>query len=173
MRILLCVLLSATLVAGADAWGETQAPAATSAKAKKANKCTFPRSRKRAPEWVCTARAEGLAVAAVGSAARSKAGVSFMEQMAAADARARLVREVRESVRKKVMGGAPAASKNADKPDGALTTTITSDSLQGAKVEKKVYGPKGTLYVLVGLDAAHANRLVESITAEYLKQKPR
>lgn len=173
MRILLCVLLSATLVAGGDAWGETPASAATAATVKKGKKCTFPKSRKRAPEWVCTARAEGLAVAAVGSAARSKVGISFMEQMAAADARARLVREVRESVRKKVMGGEPAAGNKADKRDGALTTTVTNDTLQGARVEKQVYGPKGTLYVLVGLDAANASRLTESITAEYLKQKRR
>jgi hypothetical protein len=170
MRVLLCVMLSVTLAAGGDAWGEAQASAAPAANVKKANKCTFPKSRKRAPEWVCTGRAEGLAVAAVGSAAKSKAGISFMEQMAAADARARLVREVRELVRKK-MGGAPAAGKKADERDGA-SITITNDSLQGAKVEKKVYGPKGTLYVLVGLDAENAKQLVESITAEYLKQKP-
>jgi hypothetical protein len=171
MRILLCMLLSAAVLPGVDAWGETQTSTATVAKVKKATKCSFPKSRKRAPDWVCTARAEGLAVAAVGSAAKSQAGVSFMEQMAAADARARLVREVRESVREKVVGGAPAAIKEADKPDGALITTITHDSLQGAKVEKSVYGPDGTLYVLVGLDAANANRLIESVTAEYLKQK--
>lgn len=171
MRILLSVLLSAALVAGADARGETQASAATSATVKKGKKCTFPKSRKRAPEWVCTPRAQGLAVAAVGSAARSKAGASFMEQMATADARARLARDVRQAVRKKVMGGAPAASNKVDERDEAVMTAVTNDTLQGAKVEKKVYGPKGTLYVLVGLDAAHAKQLIESITAEYLKQK--
>lgn len=171
MRILLCMLLSATVLPGVDAWGETQTSTATVAKVKKATKCSFPKSGKRAPDWVCTARAKGLAVAAVGSAAKSQAGVSFMEQMAVADARARLVREVRESVKKKVVGGAPAASKKSGEQDGALITTITNDTLYGAKVEKSVYGPDGTLYVLVGLDAVNANRLIESVTAEYLKQK--
>jgi hypothetical protein len=171
MRILLCVLLSATMLPSVNAWGDNLATVATVAKVKKANKCSFPKSRKRAPDWVCTARAKGLAVAAVGSATKSKAGITFMEQMAAADARARLVREVRESVREKVMGGAPAAGEKVDERDGALITTITNDSLQGAKVVKSVYGPKGTLYVLVGLDAAQANQLIETVTAEYLKQK--
>jgi hypothetical protein len=171
MRILLCVLLSATMLPSVDAWGDGQAKAATNAKVKKAIKCSFPKTKKRAPDWVCNARAEGLAVAAVGSADKSQAGNSFMEQMAAADARARLVHAVRESVRKRVMGDAPASGKKADERDGALITTITSDTLRGAKVRKSVYGPNGTLYVLVGLDGANANLLIESVTAEYLKQK--
>lgn len=172
MRIFLCVLLSAALLPGVEAWGESQLSTGTSVKVKKAGKCTFPKSARRAPAWVCTARAPGLALAAVGMAPRSQAGVSFMEQMAAADARARLAREVRESVRNKVAGAA-AAGRKPPEPDGSLITVITNDSLQGAQVVKSIYGPNGTLYVLVGLDAAHAQQLIETVTAEYLKQKPR
>ena len=171
MRILLCVLLSAMLFPAVDAWGDSQASAATTTKVKKAAKCSFPKSKTRAPDWVCNARAEGLAVAAVGFATKSQAGIAFMEQMAAADARARLVREVRESVRKKVVRGAPVAGSKANERDGALITTITTDTLQGTKIKKSVYGPNGTLYVLVGLDAANAKLLIETVTAEYLKQK--
>jgi hypothetical protein len=173
MRIFLCVLLSAALLPGVEARGESQVSNSASAKVKKAGKCTFPKSAKRAPAWVCTARAPGLALAAVGTTPRSQAGVSFMEQMAAADARGRLVREVRESVRNKVAGGAAAAGREAVEQDGALITAITNDSLQGAKVVKSIHGPNGTLYVLVGLDAAHAQQLTETVTAEYLKQKRR
>ena len=171
MRILLCVLLSTTLLPGVDAWGDEQAMATTPAKVKKPTRCSFPKSSKRAPDWVCNAHAQGLAVAAVGTATKSGAGISFMEQMAAADARARLVREVRESVSIKVRGSATAASKPADESDGALITTITNDSLPNTKIEKSVYGPKGTLYVLVGLDEASANQLIETVTAEYVKRK--
>jgi hypothetical protein len=169
MRMFLCVLLSAALLSGVDARGEAQASSGTSAKVKKAGKCTFPKSAKRAPDWVCTARAKGLALAAVGTTPRLQAGVSFMEQMAAADARARLAREVRESVRNKVAGGE--SGREPGDQDDALITTIANDSLQGAKVEKSAYGPNGTLYVLVGLDAAHARQLIETVTAEYLKHR--
>ncbi len=169
MRMFLCVLLSAALLQGFDVWGEAQVSSSPPAKVKKSGKCTFPKSAKRAPDWVCTARAKGLALAAVGTAPRSQAGVSFMEQMAAADARARLAREVRESVRNKVAGGA--VGRETGDQDGALITVIANDSLQGAKVEESAYGPNGALYVLVGLDAVHARQLIETVTAEYLKRR--
>ncbi|MDO8988762.1 MAG: LPP20 family lipoprotein [Sideroxyarcus sp.] len=163
MRLPICALLSAVLLCGFDARGESRTPGA----AKVQRKCAFPQSNTRAPDWVCTARAEGMALAAVGSAAKSPAGAAFMEQMAAADARARLVREVRESVRSRGAGGAPAT----DKREGAEASAITKDTLIGSKIARRVYGPEGTLYVLVGLNAANAKRLVDSVTAEYRKQQ--
>lgn len=163
MRKLLCVLLSATLVLSFDALGGTTSSASTTAKVKKAKKCLFPKSKKRAPSWVCDAQADGVAVAAVGSAAKSGAGISHMEQMAAADARSRLVQNVRESAKKDNAAGKVAANKNVAATDSALTT---NDTLQGAKIIKKIYGPKGTLYVLVGLDEANAKKLRDSIAAD-------
>jgi hypothetical protein len=171
MRILLCVLLSATMLQSVVARGDGLAKAATNARVKKAIKCSFPKTKKRAPDWVCSASAEGLAVAAVGSADKSQAGISFMEQMAAADARVQLVRAVRVSVRRRVLADASSSGKEQDGLDGALMTTVTNDTLRGAKVRKSVYGPGGRLYVLMGLDEANANLLIESVTAEYLKQQ--
>lgn len=164
----LCVLLSVALVLSTDALGST--PTAT-AKVKKAKKCLFPKSKKRAPNWVCDGHVDGLAVTAVGSAAKSGAGLSFMEQMAAADARAHLAQNLSEPVQKKTAGSANAANKDAADREGALITRVADESLHGTKVLKKAYGPNGTLYVLVGLDEASAKKLNESITADYLQQK--
>lgn len=171
MRKILQVILSMAMVLSIGAFSGTQVAAATETKAKKAKKCLFPKSKKRAPAWVCDAQAEGLATAAVGSFAKSRAGLSHMEQMAAADARANLVRVLHESVQSKIKGNAQTASKG--EVDGALITKLTNDSLEGTKIVKRAYAPNGTVYVLVGLDQANANRLIENITANYLEQKQR
>ncbi len=168
MRKIFCVLLSVTMVLSGDALGGT--PTAT-AKVAKAKKCLFPKSRKRAPTWVCDAKVDGLAVTAVGSAAKSGAGISFMEQMAAADARTHLAQNLSGSVQKNIAGSTNAANKGTADRDSALITRITNESLQGTKVMKKAYSPNGTLYVLVGLDEASAKKLNESIAADYLQQK--
>jgi hypothetical protein len=167
MRKILHVVLSMAMVLSIGALTSTQVAAATEAKVKKAKKCLFPKSRKRAPSWVCDAHAEGMAAAAVGSFAKSKAGLSHMEQMAAADARANLVRDLHASVQNKIKG----SSQNTAGEDGALIDKITSDSLEGSRIMKRAYAPNGTIYVLVGLDQANANKLIENITATYLKQK--
>ncbi len=166
IRKLLFVLLSAVVALSADALGDTQS-AAPRAKATKAKKCLFPKSKKRAPDWVCSARADGLTVTAVGSAPKSRAGISFMEQMAATDARVHLARDMRRSVQDKIRHSAPDVK---DGGDGALMTEITNESLSGTRVVKSAYGPDGTLYVLVGLDEAGAKKLVDSVAAEYLAQ---
>jgi len=158
MRKIFYLLLSAALVLSVDALGDTLTATSADAKAKRTKKCVFPKSLKRAPDWVCNAHADGLAVAAVGSAAKSDAGISFMEQMAAADARTRLARSVREPRQKKIAGSKGSANKNTAERDGALTTSITNESLQSTKILKSAYGPDGTLYVLVGLDEASVHR---------------
>lgn len=171
MRKILNVVLSMAMVLSIGAFTITQVEAATGVKVKKAKKCLFPKSKKRAPSWVCDAHAEGLAAAAVGSFAKSAAGLSHMEQMAAAEARTNLVRDLHESVQSKIKGSAQTTGKDTVDGDSALIDKITNDSLEGSKVMKRAYAPNGTIYVLVGLDQANANKLIESITANYLKQK--
>lgn len=107
---------------------QAETPGATGVKAKIDKKCLFPKSKKRAPDWVCNANADGVKRAALGSAAKSKAGLAFMEEMAAADARTRL------------------AQKQA--------SGLTEAELRGSKILKKIYAPDGTLYVLVGFEEA-------------------
>lgn len=163
----LCALLSAVLVLSGDALGGT--PTAN-VKAAKAKKCLFPKSKKRAPNWVCDSKVDGWAVTAVGSAIKSKAGISFMEQMAAADARMKLARSLSEAAQKNIAGKANAANKDM-KDRGSALITDSDESMQGAKIIKRAYGPKGTLYVLVGLDETSAKKQNESIPADYHQQK--
>lgn len=157
MRKIMFVLLSAALVSSGYAIGETLAVVSTQAKVVKAKKCLFPKSKKRAPAWVCDAQAGGLAVAAVGAAAKSKAGLAHMEQMAAADARAQLVRILRGTGQKNTI-----PTTDAENRDAAI---ISEETLTGTKIIKRTYAPNGTLYVLIGLDEADAQKLREAINA--------
>lgn len=145
MRGIFFVMLSAAMFFSGHALGDASTVAD---KASKAGICLFPNSHKRAPAWVCKPQARGWAVTAVGSAAKSDAGIAFMEQQAAADARVQLVRRLR--------GG---DTRKSTASDGAEITETTHVSLRGSKILKSVYGPDGTLYVLVGHDEEGANRL--------------
>jgi len=98
--------------------------------------CSFPKSRVIAPLWMCDANAK----TAVGSAAKSEAGISFMEQMAVADARVNLVRNLHSSVQRKNTG------------DNNTPTSETIDvSMLNTALLNSTYGPDGTLYVLIGI----------------------
>ncbi|MDO8263060.1 MAG: hypothetical protein Q7T21_07520 [Gallionella sp.] len=88
-----------------------------------------------------------------------------------ADARVQLARNLRGSVQKEIAGSANAAKKDTADGDSALITRITDESLQGTKVMKKAWGPDGTLYLLVGIDAKTAQKLHESINADQPGQK--
>jgi hypothetical protein len=169
MRKLFCMLLCAAIVLSVDAWGDTQTKAVAVAKVGKVKKCLFPKSRKRAPNWVCNAHVDGLATTAVGSSAKSDAGIAFMQQMAAADARAHLAQNLHGPVQNKIKSSN--ASMAPDERDSTLITRIINESLRDTKIVKSIYGPDGTLYVLVGLNGARTKELVDSISADYLAQK--
>jgi len=128
--------------------------------------CVFPNSDKPAPGWVCDQPVEGMTVTAVGSAGKSDAGISFMKQMAATDARVQLAQNMRVQVQnmiKQYVETTGAASKETvDRVNTSVTKQITDQSLQGTKIVKSITGPDGTLYVLVGLDTAGAQQLTEA-----------
>lgn len=165
------LLLAVAMALNVEAWGVTQTTAAPVASVNKAKKCLFPKTRKRAPDWVCNAQTDGLAVAAVGSFEKSKAGISFMKQMAAADARAHLAQKLRGAVHDKILDSTGSANKVQNERDNALLTRITNKSLRGTKIVKSVYAPNGTLYVMVGLDETNKKNMIDSISADYLAQK--
>ena len=168
MRKFNLVFLSVALALSVNTYANTPEKPAKEVKATKAKKCLFPKSRKSAPDWVCDAKDQGLAVTAVGTFHKSGAGLEFMQQMAAADARVNLAKKLRAPLQKKI-----AESERGAARDSALISKITDEQLQGTKVIKSVYGPKGMLYVLIGLDEAGAQKLQEAVTADYLAQKHR
>ncbi|MDX1811311.1 MAG: LPP20 family lipoprotein, partial [Gammaproteobacteria bacterium] len=127
--------------------------------------CVFPNTNEPAPGWVCDEPVPGLDVQAVGIAEPSKAGISFMKDMAAADARGRLAEQTRVRVNKmvkKYLGTTGVAdTETVDAAASSTLKTITDEELVGYKVYKTRTGPKGRLYVLLGLDAAAAAKVVE------------
>jgi hypothetical protein len=161
MRILLSVMLSAIMLMSIDALGEDLASGTTQPTVMKVKRCLFTQSSKRAPLWVCDALAEGLVVTAVGSAPKSKAGFAHMQQMALADARTHLAQKLNVTSPSKVAGDAEMANKNATESGNPIITKITEVSLEGTQVIKRVSGPDGTLYVLIGLDEEGVQKVRE------------
>jgi hypothetical protein len=158
MRKFNFVLLSACIVIGVAACSST--------KVEKLAECVFPNSQESAPGWVCDRPVEAMPVAAMGSAVKSDAGYDFMKQMATTGARVKLVQNMRAQVQNMIRQYAEttgAASKETvDLVNTSVTKQITDESLQGTKIERGVIGPDGTLYILVGLDEAGAQKLTEA-----------
>lgn len=136
------------------------------AKVEKVAECVFPGSDKEAPLWVCDAPVEGMTVGAVGSAAKSDAGIAFMKQMAATEARVQLAQNMKVQVQNMIKQYAEttgAASKETvDRVNTSVTKQITDQTLQGTKIFRSIVGPDGTMYVLVGLDEIAAQKLTET-----------
>ena len=130
--------------------------------------CTYPNSNRQeaAPGWICDEPVPGIAVTAVGSAQKSKAGIAFMKQMAAADARVQLAQNVRIQVANMIKQYAEttgaAGQETVDQVNSSVTKQITNESLAGTRILRSISGPDGTLYVLVGLDEESAQKITET-----------
>ena len=167
MRKFLLLMLTSCLFT-AHALANTVPTPPAHSKISKANKCLFPKSREIAPDWVCKKKDEKLAVSAVGYSAKSRAGPEFMKDMAAADARNKLANRMHESVRRKIADKDEIKGKA---PNKAAIEKLTQANLEGTKILKTAYAPRGGMYVLVGLDKAGAEKLYDEIAADYLKWK--
>jgi hypothetical protein len=128
--------------------------------------CTFPGSDKSAPLWVCDAPVEGMTVGAVGTATKSEAGIGFMKQMAATEARVHLAQQMKVQVQNMIKQYAETtgagSQETVDRVNTAVTKQITDQSLQGTKIFRSIVAPDGSMYVLVGLDELAAQKLTES-----------
>ncbi len=128
--------------------------------------CVFPGSEKPAPIWVCDAPVEGMTVGAVGSAQKSAAGVSFMKQMAATDARVQLAQsmkaQVQNMIKQYVETTGAADQETVDRVNTSVTKQITDQTLQGTKIFRSITAPDGTMFVLVGLDEMSTQKLTEA-----------
>lgn len=171
MRNSIFVFMVVNLLAIPGTCGAANTENALNAQSQKAKKCLFPKSKKRAPAWVCNPLEGNLTVAAVGTFHKSGAGAEHMEQMASADARAKLVQKLNPPAQKKIASIDSPPNPGTAKPDKVLINKITEENLEGIKVLKKAYGPKGSLYVLIGFDEATSQKLLESIALTYQEQK--
>ena len=128
----------------------------------------FPDSPKdAAPLWICDAPVEGVAVSAVGAANKSAAGVSFMKDQAAADARVKLAQQmkvhVNNMIKQYVETTGAGSSETVDKVNTSVSKLITSETITGSRIFRSTVSPKGDMYVLVGLDPTVTKEATEKI----------
>lgn len=117
--------------------------------------CVFPNTEKPAPDWICDVPLPGLAMQAVGVAEKSKAGMSYMRDLAKLNAQGDMVEQYRVNVDKRVkayLGSTGIGNEETiDKAASSTKKSISSGSLRGAKVYRSRVGPDGRLYMLIGL----------------------
>ncbi len=128
--------------------------------------CVFPDAPDTpAPLWVCDAPIEGVELSAVGYAQKSKAGNSFMKQMATADARVQLAQVFKTRVQNMIKQYAEttgaADTETVNKVNTSVSKLITNETLVGSRIFRTRTSPKGGLYVLVGLDSAKVQKAAE------------
>jgi len=133
-----------------------------------APECVFPDSpQDAAPAWVCDAPVEGVAVSAVGSREKAAAGIHFMKEQAAASARTALAQQMRVKVSNMVKQFAEttgaASTETVDKVNTSVSKLITDETIKGSRLFRSVTSPKGSIYVLVGLDRPTAINETEKV----------
>jgi hypothetical protein len=136
--------------------------------------CTFPDAPGQvAPGWVCDEPIAGVELSAIGYAEKSSAGVSFMKQMATADARVQLAQTFKTHVSNMVKQYAEttgaADSETVDKVNTSVSKLITSETLIGSRLFKSRTSPSGGLYVIVGLDSTNVTRAAEDSIKSSMK----
>jgi hypothetical protein len=160
---ILNVALVSVIALGLTACGTN--PSKEVPKAKVAD-CVFPNTQEAAPGWICDEPVEGVEVSAVGSADKTAAGIDFMKNMAATGARVQLAQRMKVHVANMIKQYAETTGagkdETVDKVNTAVTKQITNETLVGTRIFKSRQGPDGTMYVLIGLDAASAEKLTEA-----------
>lgn len=131
-----------------------------------ATTCVYPNSDVIAPDWVCDVPVKDLVLSAVGVAEPSKAGFSYMKDIAAADGRGRLAEQLQVEVKKMVKQYLGTTGKgDSETVDAAASSTlktITHQTLVGSRVHQTRTGPNGRLYVLIGIDEAAKTQVVKA-----------
>lgn len=128
--------------------------------------CVFPDSPSdTAPLWVCTESIEGAQMAAVGSHEKSAAGVQFMKDMAIASARMSLAAQVKTSVAGMIKQYAATTgagtSETVDKVNSNVAKLFVDGNIEGSRLYRSTTSPKGSIYVLVGIDSTTAKQVTE------------
>lgn len=138
--------------------------------------CSFPlENNAPAPLWVCSRQFDGYAVTGLGSFDKSPAGANFMTQQAAAQARADIAQQFKVLMKSKVenvVGQAGVAdSATVDAFAENVVKQISSQTLSGAKIVRTATSPKGTLWVIVGVDKAVAEAAAKNVVESSMKNQ--
>ena len=166
-KLAVVVALSLGVIAcGNQSVKETKAPVA---------ECVVPDTEKDAPGWICDEPQPELDLQAVGVAEKSKGGLSFMKDIAAADARSRLAEQFKVKVNKmvkKYLGNTGVGdTETIDAAAESVVKSISSETMMGTKIWKSRTGPNGRLFVLVGVNAAAAEKSAQAAVATSMSNK--
>jgi len=107
-----------------------------------------------APKWTCTPFADG-AIAEVGVAPRTNAGMGMQRRVALANARSNLAQQIQTLVKDKVetftRSTGIGAGESVDSVATAVSKQVAKVTLKGSKQLDAWQAPSGTLYVLVAV----------------------
>lgn len=136
--------------------------------------CVFPDApTTEAPGWICDEPYPDVVVSAVGTAAKSSAGHSFMKNMASTDARVQLAQSMKVHVTNMVKQYAEitgaADSETVDRVNTSVTKQITDETLVGTRVFTSKVSPNGMLYVLLGVDESAAAQATSAAIQSSMK----
>jgi hypothetical protein len=126
----------------------------------------FPGTTARAPGWVLGEPVRDWEVSAVGSAEKSAGGLDFQRQKAMSSARVELVHQMKTYLANMIeqyvgVAGTASTTESVDAFSRSVTSNITEGTLVGSKMVKSVYGPDGTLWVLVAVDRSTVERIAK------------
>ena len=139
--------------------------------------CTFADgSNEPAPEWVCGAPVDDIALSGVGYSDKSVAGPNFMKQMAATAARLELAQimqaEVQSMIKQYAESTGAADTETVDQVNSVVTKQITRQSLVGSKIYRQMPSPSGGMVVLVGVTQDTVEQLTQqAITTSMNNEK--
>ncbi|TYL47101.1 LPP20 family lipoprotein [Marinomonas sp. IMCC 4694] len=132
-------------------------------------------SNQAAPDWVCGAPLEGVALSAVGYSEKSAAGPNYMKQMAATAARVELAQvlsvDLQNMVKQYVETTGAGDAETVDRVNSVVTKQVTEQKLIGSKVVRQMPTPTGGLVVLVGLNPAEAEEAAEGILRSSMRNE--
>ncbi|HBQ44248.1 MAG TPA: hypothetical protein DD716_01145 [Thiomicrospira sp.] len=135
--------------------------------------CVFPNTNVAAPGWICDEPVDGIEVSALGIAEPSKAGITYMKDIAVADARGRLAEEMKITVSKMVKSylgtTGVGTTETVDAAASSTIKTISSETLVGSKIIRSRTGPNGKFYALVGMNAENFKQSVKKAVNSSMK----
>jgi len=124
------------------------------------------------PMWVCMPEVEG-AIAAVGSAEKSPAGISFQRQEAMANARDELARELGVQVKNMFKNFTQTTgvgnAQTVDKVAANVSKQVAKQTLNGSKLKNMWTSPNGTLFVMVAIAKNTVKQSVKQSAVSSLK----
>jgi len=129
---------------------------------------------KDAPQWVLTPQVEG-ALAATGSAKKSKAGMQFTRDAAMANARSEISRmlEVKVKTMMKDFTRVTGVGEDAvvDKVTSSVSKQVSSQVLKGTMQKNAWFSPCSELYMLVVLDTDKVKSLTKKQVLTSMKNE--